>query len=255
LAFAFFISVYAIVLNRRRLYREYSMYLKVNGTNLYYEQTGEGTPFLLLHGNGEDHRIFDELSRVLSHHYTIYAVDSRSHGKSSKSGEISYDLMAEDIAAFIHALELECPLLYGFSDGGIVGLLLASRYPDLLSKLIVSGANCSPQGLRAGWRALFRLEWFFTRSPLIRMMLDEPDIHPEQLASIQIPVLVLAGSRDVIKKKHTGMLAEHIPHSILKILPHETHDSYVVHQESLYQIIKPFLEEWPEAADLEELAE
>lgn len=62
------------------------MYLKVNGTNLYYEQTGEGTPFLLLHGNGEDHRIFDELSRVLSHQYTVFAVDSRSHGKSSRSG-------------------------------------------------------------------------------------------------------------------------------------------------------------------------
>ena len=231
------------------------MYLKVNGTNLYYEQTGEGTPFLLLHGNGEDHRIFDELSRVLSHQYTVFAVDSRSHGKSSRSGGMSYDLMAEDIEAFIHALKLERPLLYGFSDGGIVGLLLASRYPALLSKLIVSGANCNPQGLKAGWRALFRLEWFFARSPLIRMMLNEPDIRPEQLARIQIPVLVLVGSRDIIKKQHTGMLAEHISHSTIKVLPHETHSSYVVHKESLYRVIKPFLEEQLEAADLEEAAE
>ena len=55
--------------------------------------------------------------------------------------EFHYSDMAEDVKCFIEALKLEKPVLYGFSDGGIVGLLVVSTYPGLLSRLIVSGAT------------------------------------------------------------------------------------------------------------------
>ena len=121
------------------------MYIQLNGQILYYEKYGEGQPFLLVHGNGETHEIFDVLIPELAEHYTVYAIDSRGHGLSASPKELHYMDMADDMAAFIDALELKAPLFYGFSDGGIVGLLLASKYPDKLSKLMISGANLTPK--------------------------------------------------------------------------------------------------------------
>ena len=125
------------------------MYIKLGNVNLYYEQSGSGRPLILLHGNGENHHIFDELSRSLSGVYSVYLLDSRRHGKSSKA-PVGYGLMTEDVARFIQEMGLEKPALLGFSDGGIIGLKLASQYPDLLSALIAAGPNCNPQGSKKG---------------------------------------------------------------------------------------------------------
>ena len=111
------------------------MYIRVNDTNLWYETKGNGQPFILLHGNGESHEIFTVLMNELSKKFSVYAIDSRCHGKSSKTNELSYGLMMEDVASFIKELKLEKPLLYGFSDGGIIGLLLASEYSDHVVKI------------------------------------------------------------------------------------------------------------------------
>ena len=56
------------------------MNVQVNGVILYYEKQGSGPPLVLLHGNGEDGRIFDRTAEVLAPHYTVYTIDSRCHG-------------------------------------------------------------------------------------------------------------------------------------------------------------------------------
>ena len=114
------------------------MFISVNGTNLYYEVHGNGTPIILVHGNSESHKIYDVLTEELKSNHQVYAVDSRNHGESDKTNTISYDLMAEDFIQFIEKLNIENPILYGFSDGGIIGLLIAIKRPRLLSKLIIS---------------------------------------------------------------------------------------------------------------------
>lgn len=217
------------------------MYITVNGINLFYEKSGSGRPILLIHGNSETHKIFDVLTRQLEGQFTVYAPDSRNHGKSGKTRTLGYEMMAEDIAAFIDALGLEKPILYGFSDGGIIGLLLASKYPDLLSKLVISGANTEPGAVKEKIARVFRIGFFFLRDVRISMMLQDPHITAEDLHKITIPVLVLAGEDDVIKEENTRFIAEHIPKSVLKILPGETHPSYVVHSPKLYPLIKEFL--------------
>lgn len=217
------------------------MFITVNGVTLFYEKQGEGSPILLLHGNGENHTIFQETAALLSQTHTVYLPDSRGHGKSSKVKTLSYTDMATDIALFIQSLSLKNPILYGFSDGGIIGLLIAIRYPNLLSKLMISGANTHPHGL--GWIFLCKtkLQYFFTRNPNDRLMAYEPNITDRDLSSISIPTLVLAGEHDVIKKSHTRRIAQCIPNSTLHILPGETHESYVIHTEKLYEYIKDFL--------------
>lgn len=210
------------------------------GINLYYEKAGEGPPLVLVHGNGEDHTVFDRLIPHLAEFFTVYAVDSPGHGRSRKPAGFHYADFAEALSAFIGKLGLERPFFCGFSDGGIIGLLLASSRPALLSRMAVCGANLTPAGLKWGWRILFRAEFLLTRRPLLKMMLDEPRIAEETLARIEIPTLVLAGERDLVKESETRAIAEGIPGAALQILPGETHGSYVVHTDKLFPLLRDF---------------
>lgn len=217
------------------------MYITANGIEIHYRATGAGRPIVLVHGNGEHGGIFKELAQSLTGEFTVYTPDSRCHGKSQQTEDISYDLMAEDTAAFIRELKLEKPVLYGFSDGGIIGLLIAMRYPNLLSEVIVSGANLFPKGIK--WYSLmyWRIRYILNRKKSIKMMLVEPNISPEELHKIKIPVHVVAGANDIVTEKHTRLIAENIPNSTLDILPGEDHGSYVVHSDKMYGILKKYI--------------
>ena len=216
------------------------MICEVNGVQLYYEKCGEGRPIILVHGNGESHEIFDVLIDALRRTHTVYAVDSRGHGRSSKRVAISYALMAEDYRAFIETLGIEKPVWYGFSDGGIIGLMLALQAPDLLGKLIISGANLNPKGLK--WQARLSMWPAALRGDaLYQMMLREPQLPARVLKRIKVPTVVLAGAYDCIRSAHTALIAESIPGSVLEIIPHATHGSYIVHSDKLYPILKKYL--------------
>lgn len=218
------------------------MYLQLHDISLYYKTTGVGRPIILLHGNGEDHEIFDVLTLQLAQSYTVYAIDSRGHGKSTKVESIIYEDLAKDIVAFIEALKLEAPVLYGFSDGGIIGILIAMKHPHLLSKLIISGANLNPRGLKSWFLTVYRFLYLITKDAKIHMMLTQPDISFAAIESIRIPVLVLAGDRDLIKERHTKEIAEHIRESKLRILRRESHTSYVIRSDKLFPLIQEFVD-------------
>lgn len=217
------------------------MKILVNNVNLYYEEYGNGQPIILLHGNQETHEIFDKLTDKLKDNYKVYAIDSRCHGKSENPIDISYDLMCDDIIDFIKKLNIEKPILYGFSDGGIVGLLIAIKEPNLLSNLIISGANITPDVLTFFDNMITKLFYFFTRSKYIKIMLDEPNIPLRDLKKINIPVHVLAGEKDVIKYEHIKLIADNISNSTLEIIKNENHGSYIIHSDKLYEIIKKYI--------------
>ena len=220
------------------------MLIKVNNIIINYDVYGQGLPIILLHGNGETYEIFDKLIEKLKTNYTVYAIDSRCHGKSENTKEISYNLMADDTIAFIKELKIEKPILYGFSDGGIIGLLIAIKEPNILSNLIVSGANITPDATTTLDIILTKLYYFFTRNKLIKMMLDEPNISIDDLQKINIPVHVLAGEKDIIKLEHTELIYNNIKNSTLEIIKGESHGSYIIHNDKIYEIIKKYLEDY-----------
>ena len=217
------------------------MLIKVNNININYEVYGEGPPIILLHGNQETHEIFDKLIEKLQTNYTVYCLDSRCHGKSDNPKDISYDLMKEDTISFIKELKIYKPIFYGFSDGGIVGLLIAIDEPDLLSNLIISGAQLNPSGANLYNIILYNIIYLFTKNKLVKMMIKEPNIDLESLQKISIPVHVLAGEKDCIKLKHTKLIADNIKNSTLEIISGENHGSYIVHSDKIYEIIKKYL--------------
>ena len=159
------------------------MFIHVNGVRLFYEKQGTGKPLILLHGNEEDHRIFDEAIELLKKHYTVYVVDSRGHGQSDKVLEYHYLDMAKDIQEMIEQLELKDISLMGSSDGAIIGLLIGSLYPKLVDHLILAGVNVKPNGVILEVYQEMKEQYQKTKNPLIRMMLEEPHISNQQLQS------------------------------------------------------------------------
>ena len=212
------------------------MYLGVNGIQLFYTKTGQGRPLILVHGNSEDHTIFDEAVHVLREHFTCYAVDSRGHGKSSPCRELHYNDMAQDMIAFMTELDLEDVVFYGFSDGGIIALLAAMNC-SRITDLVVSGANLTTKGTKMWFRLLLQAESLRGKDPLIELMKNEPDISPSQLSAIRARTLVTAGSRDLIREAETKEIADKIPGAKLMILKGETHGSYIVHSTKIADIL------------------
>ncbi len=215
------------------------MIAKVNGVELFYEKTGQGRPLLLVHGNGEDHSIFNEAVSVLREDFCCYAVDSRGHGRSSRVRTLHYEDMAADMVALIEALDLRDVIFYGFSDGGIVGLLAASRC-GRITTLITSGANLSPKGVS---RKLRLALWVMNRlrpDDKLALMLREPDISDDTLRAIRARTLVLAGSGDLILPEETRHIAAAVPGAQLRILQGEDHGSYIVHSTKIAGLIRDF---------------
>lgn len=217
------------------------MKIKVNNINLYYEVFGEGKPIILLHGNGQNNKIFDKLIENLQKEYKVYAIDSRCHGQSDNSKTTSYEFMRDDVIAFIKELKIDLPILFGFSDGGIIGLMIAIKEPNILSKLVVSGPNLTPDKLKLRMRLFSKLGYFFTRNKLFKLMLIEPNIPLKELHKISTPTIVLGGSNDIVYEEHLREIAENIKGGKLEILDHESHGSYINHSKKLYYILKKYL--------------
>lgn len=216
------------------------MIINVNNINLYYEVKGNGNPFILLHGNSESSEIFKSLIELLSKNYKVYAIDSRCHGKSSDTKTITYDDMANDILEFINVLKLNKPIIYGFSDGGIIALKIALKTNNL-DKIFISGANIKPNGIKLKIYLMMIYGYLKTKDKKYKLMYSNPNIKFKDLKKINSEVIVLAGEYDLIKRKHTIKINKFLNNSSLRIISNEDHQSYVLDNYKLFNIINEFL--------------
>lgn len=213
----------------------------VNNINLHYEVYGKGKPIILLHGNQNTYKIFNKLIEKLRDSYKVYAIDSRCHGTSENSKKISYNLMRDDIICFIKKLKIKKPILYGFSDGGIIGLLIAIKEKHILKKLIISGPNLNPRGFKKYMLLFSKLSYLFTRNKLFKLMVKEPNISINELHEIEVPTILIAGEKDIVKEKHTKLIAQNIRNCKLEIIKKANHSNYVVYNYKLYEILKKYI--------------
>lgn len=219
------------------------MNVNVNGIKLFYEISGAGSSLLFLHGNGEDHHIFDELAAKLKNDFTVYALDSRNHGLSTKTDCYSYEVMAEDVYCFINELNLSDVSIVGFSDGAIIALMLALKHPETLRKMALLGVNLKPSDFTEESLKFVKDTYEQTKDPLFKLMLEQPDIELNELKKIKTPSLIIAAENDIYKPETFTNIASMLPNSRLQIMKDHEHDSYIAHKDILYHDLLKFFKD------------
>ncbi len=198
---------------------------------LNYIEKGEGEPLILLHGNGESSEYFCAQIEYFSEKYRVIALDTRGHGRSPR-GKCSFTIrrFAEDLHDFMDEKGIEKAHILGFSDGANIALRFALKYSERADKLILNGANLFPDGVKASVQMPITLGYKFAslfagksekarrNSEMLGLMVNDPNISPEELRGIKNPALVIVGTNDMIKDSHTRLIHENLPNSELAVI-------------------------------------
>lgn len=230
---------------------------------LWYASFGEGDPVVLLHGGlgSSDH--YGDIVSALAAKRRVLVVDSRGHGRSTRSGHgISYRQMADDVVALLDHLAIERAALVGWSDGGATGLELALRHPARLTRLLVLGTNYALDGMKPPNQSRTFPEYFarcrrqyakLSPAPqdlraflqeLRAMWASQPTFSDEQLQQIQVPVLVALGDHDeAIRLDHAQKLAKLLPRGRFVLLPKVSHFALWQDPKTLLAVLTRFLDE------------
>lgn len=200
--------------------------------SLYYQEQGEGEPLFLLHGNGEDGTYFANQISFFSDRYRVIAVDTRGHGKSLRgTAPFTMEQFAMDLHSLMEKLQIQRGIILGFSDGANIAMKFALKYPDQVKALILNGGNLNTKGVKRSIQIPIEIGYRFAKlfagkseeakshMEILGLMVNEPNIRPEELCAIQAPTLVIAGTKDMIKTAHTELIADHIPNAKLSVIP------------------------------------
>ena len=222
---------------------------------LHYIEQGQGKPLILLHGNGENCDYFEHQIPCFAKDYCVLAIDTRGHGQSPR-GEKPFTIVqfAEDLHDFMDEKAIGKAILLGFSDGGNIALTFALKYPERVDKMIVDGANLFPSGVKARYQwpieVGYRIAKMFAKkseeakknAEMLGLMVNEPHIEPSELARLTMPILVVAGTKDMIKDEHTRLICNSLPNAKLDII---AGDHFVANKnyEAFNTVVEAFLKE------------
>lgn len=229
--------------------------VEINHHQIYYETHGSGAPLVFLHGGGDSfHHSFSKVLSALSAHRMVIAIEQVGQGHSPDApGKLSYAGMTEDTSALLRLLHIDAADVVGWSDGGIIALMLAARHPAQVRRVVASGANFAPDGLipavqedvahdsaagefdAAETADELRLnpggeaQLLSVEAKLQQLWLTSPkpaELSPQILGTITQPVLVMAGDHDNIRIEHTLEMYHDLPNASLFIVPDCSHDVF-----------------------------
>jgi pimeloyl-ACP methyl ester carboxylesterase len=245
-------------------------YVTVNGIKMYYEIYGTGEPLVLIHGNGGSISNFYGQIPFFSKHYKVIIADSRAQGKSGDNDQkLSYKLMASDWAALLDKLEIDSAYICGWSDGGVIGLIMAMDYPEKVKKLVsmggcvLSDTTAYPEYvLEFNRKALQYIDekiagkdtsknWLRLRK--LMEIWTEIDIPFSALHKIKAPTIIMAGDKDMVREEHTIKIFQNIEKAHLCIFPGATHAIPVEDPETFNQAVHRFFSKPYTRPDLEPL--
>lgn len=276
--------------------------VQIDGADHYHEIHGSGTPVLLLHGGFCSLEILRPQLDSLRTYSTVHAPERPGHGRTPDTDDpITYEQSVKDTIAYMDAVGLADAHIVGFSDGAIIGLLIALEHPTRIRSLVAISANLHPSGFVGGdaqdpqpedqqpedqqpddqqaegpqpqdqqaedpqdpqpptaelqseaTTSIYR-EHYAALSPdgpehveivlgkLQHLWTHEPDIEPSRLRAIDVPALVMAGDRDVIRHEHTRLIASSIPEGQLCIVPDAGHDLMETRPGLVNKVVEEFI--------------
>jgi pimeloyl-ACP methyl ester carboxylesterase len=252
-------------------------YAEVNGLEMYYEIHGTGSPLVVLHGAFMTIGAMGALVPALAETRKVVAVESQGHGHTADVDRpLSYEQMADDVAALIGHLGIERADVFGYSLGGGAALQLAMRHPELVRKLVVASASSTSDGVYPEvWEGIEQISpELFAGTPwkeeydrvapnpdafptLVEKM-KQLDLQPfawspEEVRAISAPTMIVIGDSDGTTPEHAvelfrlrgggvfGDLAG-LPDARLAVLPGTTHVGLIGRADWLAPMIGEFLE-------------
>lgn len=250
--------------------------VEVNGMQMYYEVSGQGDPLIVLHGAYMNIPSMGGIIPRLAETNTVYALELQGHGRTTDIDRpITYPNLADDVAAFMEAVDLPKADVFGYSMGAAAGLQLAIRHPEKVDQLIAASVAYDA----SGWQPAF-VEFIpqmtvemFTSMPfaeeykalaadpegfpaLVEKLIaleKEPMAWEADVKALKVPVLIIAGDADVTTLEHSvamfrllggggmGDMGAPVPASRLAILPATSHTAVIGQVDLLAALIQPFL--------------
>ena len=253
----------------------------VDGTAIAWEVAGDGAPLLLVHGSGLSKGSWRGLGylRDLERDFTVVALDLRGHGRSGGPHDPAAYSMAHhraDVAAVLDATGLAPVHYVGYSFGARVGLSIAAHEPELLRTLTTIGGSWAPMNgnigatftpdwherLTTGGMDSFIAGWELAMGrPLdpgtrLAFRQDDPEalaafftaaetgggLTAEQLDSVRVPTLLLAGTRDVARHRESQDAARRMPEAAFFELVGQDHASSLAPVDQVTDLLRTYLE-------------
>lgn len=234
-------------------------YSTANGLKIYYEVSGEGLPFVMVHANPFDHNLWMYQISHFSTYFKVIAIDIRGYGRSDKpTTPFSLNDMARDVLGVCRDEGVKEAILGGVSVGSGMAILLGLEHPDLFKAIILVGGSSGPggaiEGRIHGYTRIgvekyhtqhlqelvapdfphtklgkYLLSTFVERDPWLSgesigqvfRARSGLDMTP-RLGSMKVPTLVINGEYDNSLKRGR-LTASLIPGAIHKILPETGH--------------------------------
>jgi pimeloyl-ACP methyl ester carboxylesterase len=253
-------------------------HVEVNGIRLYYELHGPagGVPLVLLNGGGSTIEVtYGQILPYLAQHRRVIALDEQNHGRSGhRRVPERFSDSARDVAELLRQLKIEQADVMGFSNGASVAMHVALLHRGLVRKLIFAGSMTKKSGAPAQfWEQMAKGTYADMPQELKAAFLavnpDQAQLHDmydkdsermrnfvetsdDEVRSLNIPTLIIAGDRDVSTPEHAVELARLLPQARLLILP-GTHGAFLGEElnkdrgarepETSAQLIENFLED------------
>lgn len=237
-------------------------FLHNSGANIFYSEYFPADPqaptLILLHGNGENHTYFVKQIPAFSPHFRLVLMDTRGQGQSTGGdGELNFSVFAADLLALMDHLQIAKAHLLGFSDGGNLALTFALAHPERVQSLILNGANLNPGGVKLSTQLPIVLGYGCCRllSPfshkaqqngaVLGLMVNHPHIPPQALAALTMPALVIVGERDMIRDRHSQLIARSLPNAQFVRIPGGDHFCAAKCPEVFNHAVLSFLQNLP----------
>jgi len=250
--------------------------VKVNGMQMYYEVSGAGDPLIVLHGAYMNIPSMGAIIPMLAKTHRVYALELQGHGRTTDIDRpITYENLADDVAAFMDAVGLPKADVFGYSMGSAAALQLAIRHPAKVNKLVAASVAYDAKGMQPAFTAMIpsMTPEMFTNTPLpaeYKKLAANPNGFPElarkliqlekepmaweaDVRKLKTPVLIIAGDADVATLEHTvslfrllgggeaGDMGKPLSPSRLAVLPATSHTAVITQPDLLLAFIEPFL--------------
>jgi pimeloyl-ACP methyl ester carboxylesterase len=250
--------------------------VKVNGMQMYYEVSGAGDPIVVLHGAYMNIPSMGAIIPMLAKTHKVYAVELQGHGRTTDIDRpITYQNLADDVAAFMDAVGLPKADVFGYSMGSAAALQLAIRHPEKVNKLVAASVGYDVKGFQPAFTAMIptMTPEMFANTPMpaeYKKLAANPNGFPElarkliqlekepmaweaDVRKLKTPVLIISGDADVATLEHTvslfrilgggemGGMGKPLPASRLAVLPATSHTAVITQADLLLAFIEPFL--------------